>query len=663
MKPMLMIRHQITLTLAAIIVLAMLVIWAVVEVKVKPDLINERQHQLTLSQASLSELFSARLEKIQLLASTLALEGSSLPRDEALFKQVFPAVIDNHGDKSIAGGGIWPEPNGFTQGVERRSFFWGRSASGMDYLDDYNDPKGSGYHNESWYQVGKSGKANHCSWSDAYVDPFTKTPMITCTVPMQKDGKFTGVATVDMMLDGITALLQRIGEENGGYMFAMDASGQMISFPKQVANVVKADNSMMSGKELSTQLPWLAAVMQTAATLQGQRNMALPDDGVLDGDAYVSLIRQPDTGWALGLVVPETRMTDIASSMGRFLMLAVGVLLVLVGMLAVLFFNRILAGVNQTTGQINELVEGAHSQELSVGKLNELGLLRQSVNAYGYKLKQLLEKIYEESAYLLRDAESLKHFSRDFLGKASSLSDENHTLAAATEEFGATAQDVANYAAETRSTVERIHQDVLTSGREMEAVIATMRVLTEVMTAAQNNIIKLDEDSRQAHGMLNVIRGISEQTNLLALNAAIEAARAGESGRGFAVVADEVRNLAAKSESSAIEIEQVLGRLQTASKESVASMEQGRSETDNAMGKVESTAAHLRHVVEAFGDITHQATQISVAASEQQKVSDSLSQFVSRLRELTSGNADDSSQLSSMSEQIDAIARRLNALK
>lgn len=65
----------------------------------------------------------------------------------------------------------------------------------------------------------------------------------------------------------------------------------------------------------------------------------------------------------------------------------------------------------------------------------------------------------------------------------------------------------------------------------------------------------------------------------------------------------------------------------------------------------------------AFSQITDQATQISVAAGEQQKVSQDLSQFVSRLQELTGSNASDSSQLSRMSKEIDAIANRLNALK
>ena len=661
MKSPLRIHQQINMGLAAILLLALASIFLVIEFKVKPDLTAERQRQISVNQQALNELLSAQLEKIQLLTSTLALASTQLPKDEALFKKVFPDIINNHGDTSIAGGGIWPEPSAFTQGTERRSFFWGRDGSKMTYLDDYNDPTGSGYHNEGWYTVGRNSTTKICAWSEAYIDSVTGIPMVTCTIPMKTNNQFTGVATVDMMLDGVTETLEQYGTENQGYVFAIDQTGQVLSFPKGEVSLVKNDGSMLTSAELGNQLSWLQPAL--GKVTQAGKVVTLDHDGILGGEAYASLFQHPQTGWTVGLVVPKARMTEIAQSMGLFLMLAVGALLVIVFIIAAFFFRGLLNKINQTTRQINELAEGGSTKALEIEKLNELGDLRQAVNAYADKLKTLLEQIHKESASLVGDAGRLSQFSNDFLHKATSLSDENTTLAAATEELGATSRDVAMYANETKETVERIHQDVRSSGKEMNTVIETMRSLTKAMTQAQTNILKLDEDSRRANGMLGVIRDIAEQTNLLALNAAIEAARAGETGRGFAVVADEVRNLAAKSESSAVEIEQVLGRLQVASKESVSSMELGQSETERAVTTAESTAAHLQQVVDAFSQITDQATQISVAAGEQQKVSQDLSMFVSRLQELTGSNATDSSELSRMSQEIDAIAKRLNALK
>ena len=660
--PALKIRQKISLGLIAIFVLAMVVVYAVVEGKVKADLIAERQSQIDVNQQSLVELLGATLNQVQLMTSSIALAATQLPEDVEMYKQVLPPLIDNHGDSSIAGGGIWPEPNAFTPGVERRSFFWARSGSGLELLEDYNDPNGTGYHNEGWYTVGRSAAINQCAWSEAYTDPVSKVPMVTCTIPIREKGRFSGVATVDMMLDGITDILEQYGEENQGYVFALDAQGQMLSFPKAAASIVNSDDSIVTADELAQQLSWLAPAL-LAAKQSGAGVIELKHDEILGQSAFVDLIKEPQTGWTIGLVVPKGVMTEVAGSMSLFLMLALGGLLILVSIVALFFFRSLLSRIEHTTGQIQGLVSGNVEQELVIFKQDEIGELRQSVNAYGAKLKSLLASIHQESAKLVDDASQLKTFSNEFLNKANSLSDENHMLAAATEEFGATSADVAMYSNETKETVERIHLDVRASGEEMQGVIQTMRSLAQTMNRAEQNILKLDEDSRKAHGMLSVIRDIAEQTNLLALNAAIEAARAGETGRGFAVVADEVRNLAAKSESSAVEIEQILNRLQEASKESVDSMSTGQAETDKAVNNAESTASHLQDVVNAFSQITDQATQISVAANEQQKVSHDLTEFVSRLQSLTSSNADDSSHLSQMSEEIEAIAKRLNALK
>lgn len=391
--PKVTIGHQINFGFGAILMLALLTIFAVVEWVVKPRLIQQQQQQIAFAQAGLNDLLSSNLRQVEMLTSTLASASAQLPQEEALFKQLFPGVLSNHGDSMIAGGGIWPEPNQFTAGVERRSFFWGRSGDQMLYFDGYNRPDGRGYHNESWYRVGRDSPVDRCNWSAPYIDPFTKTPMLTCTVPFSRDNRFAGVATVDMMLSGIAGLLEQYGREHGGYAFALDTTGKLISFPHDRAQVIAPDNALMTSSELGRQLPWLKAVLESATELQQDELIELKADAILGEAAYVNLIRQPKTGWTIGLVVPQSRMTGVAQSMGLFLMFAVGSLLLLVSVLGALFFRNLLKKVQQTTQQIRELTQGGTAQALEPGAMNEIGDLRQAVNAYGDKLKALLRHL------------------------------------------------------------------------------------------------------------------------------------------------------------------------------------------------------------------------------------------------------------------------------
>jgi methyl-accepting chemotaxis protein len=145
------------------------------------------------------------------------------------------------------------------------------------------------------------------------------------------------------------------------------------------------------------------------------------------------------------------------------------------------------------------------------------------------------------------------------------IGDSSTTLASATEELSASAQDMARLAdessvqsgivADAAVQVSNNVQTVSAGSEQMSASIREIaqnasevsRVAGQAVAAADSTtatVAKLGESSLEIAGVVKVITSIAEQTNLLALNATIEAARAGEAGKGFAVVANEVKELA-----------------------------------------------------------------------------------------------------------------------
>ncbi len=207
----------------------------VVMVTVERRLLLEQGYELAHQVGSrvVSEL-EERTTLAQSLATSLAGLGESLKHDTSEYMRIVPHLVGYEGEESfIAGGGIWPEPNAFEPGVERRSFFWGRDAEGvLQYYDDYNDPKGMGYHHEEWYVPATYSPPGGVFWSKSYMDPYSYQPMVTCTVPMRENGKITGVATVDVKLDGLGDFFEKASKLLGGYIFAVDRNNKFLSFPK-----------------------------------------------------------------------------------------------------------------------------------------------------------------------------------------------------------------------------------------------------------------------------------------------------------------------------------------------------------------------------------------------------------------------------------------------
>ena len=195
--------------------------------------------------------------------------------------------------------------------------------------------------------------------------------------------------------------------------------------------------------------------------------------------------------------------------------------------------------------------------------------------------------------------------------------------------------NVASDAKESSSVVCRAVEIAEEGDNLVAAAKGELGQLADSLASVELSLKTLFESTRDISGILVVIDDVAKQTNLLALNAAIEAARAGEAGRGFAVVADEVRKLAAKTASSAHEIEGMVSKLQSQTDATWSTMADTKARADKAIESSSTTGAALQRLAAFSDEINQYATKIAATAEAQSKLAHRVNENLAVVTDIT----------------------------
>jgi methyl-accepting chemotaxis protein len=191
-----------------------------------------------------------------------------------------------------------------------------------------------------------------------------------------------------------------------------------------------------------------------------------------------------------------------------------------------------------------------------------------------------------------------------------------------------------NADAATRTSVKATQAAVKGGAAVTETIRGMQRIRASVQTTGKK-IKGLGERSQEIGAIIEVINEIATQTNLLALNAAIEAARAGEQGRGFAVVADEVRKLAERAARATKDITGLIKGIQVETSEAVSVMEEGTREVEVGTKLADQAGAALREIEQIVKQTATLMTDITRAAADQVKSTESVVHTMGNISQLT----------------------------
>jgi len=280
--------------------------------------------------------------------------------------------------------------------------------------------------------------------------------------------------------------------------------------------------------------------------------------------------------------------------------------------------GRLLRPLDELNAAVLRMVEdGDLSQDVSSRRSDEVGQLARSLQ----RLVAQLREIPLQLGVQVRQTAAL-------VGRLSALALEQRQAvqrqAASLEQTQVTAEEIrlisGQAAEQARGVLEAAQGGDSTAAGGEAALMATleglsaMRAQTEVIL---KRVRELDERKNQLGRITETVKDLADQSNLLALNAGIEAMRAGEHGKGFGLVAREVRELAEQSRKSTDQVEEILGKLDEAIRQTVDLSASGGKRMDAGMEQMRASAKVLRALADLVRSNSESVRRIAEAVSQQ----------------------------------------------
>ncbi|MDX2320811.1 MAG: methyl-accepting chemotaxis protein [Moritella sp.] len=519
------------------------------------------------------------------------------------------------------------------------------AASGKRDLANY-DPR-----TRDWYTLAKQKRSTIVT--AMYKDALTKQLLISIAAPFYKNGQLEGVLLADIELGVLNDMVRDSAFANA-VTSLHDNQGTTIASTMQINN------------------PGQSKLADDMGYAQLQQEMLSKDEGVTnfsvngaDKVSYFESIELDDSmNWHLLITIDKSAHYAQAQELLEESLFGALLLIITASAIVYVALNQLYRPILALKSTVVDLAQGNAdlTQRLAVNSNDDLGQIAEAVNRFVINLQEMMLEISQSTDHISSGIEQLRsqteHNNIVLVDHAS----ETDQVVVAVTEMSSTADSVAQNAAQSATFTQQSADEAHQSKTVVEGAVHGVADLVNEVEAMALNIQTMNEDTHKISTVLSVIGEIADQTNLLALNAAIEAARAGEQGRGFAVVADEVRTLAARTQQSTSEINEMLARLRNGADTVVRAMDITKASCQKTAATTASVNDNLDSMTSSVMQINDLGIQIATAAEEQSSVTEEINRnmtmiqgMVNQLTQNGEKTMDSTRDLASSNEQLVAI--------
>lgn len=419
------------------------------------------------------------------------------------------------------------------------------------------------------------------------------TLITTLSTPIMRNGRFIGVAGVDIALSDIQEHIGAVRAYEDGYASLLSHQGVYVGDQR--------------AERVGRQLDLGGDTQALLQAIRDSKEWFQEDGKDLDAGHEVTRLFMPvrldgiKTPWSLGLTIPTHHVLERVEAMrwqaGVLGIVSAAAVVLLLGWQVNRLVLRPLGGEPEQAAALADRV--AHGDFRQVETVRDAHSVMGELVAMQANLSEVVRKVRNSAHSVALASSEISQGNQDLAQRTESQASALEQTASAMEELNATVRQNADRARNARTLASEAATVAGQGGQAMNEMLTTM----DAMSAS----------SRQIGDIIGVIDSIAFQTNILALNASVEAARAGELGRGFAVVAAEVRQLAQRSADAAKQIKQLIAHsIQQVDAGSAQAHQVGRT-IDDVVQVIAKVASLMNEVSEASDEQSAGVGQVSEA--------------------------------------------------